>query len=127
MFWTLSGLSAGRLLAVLAGPWIGVYAVALGVGAANVAYAIAMFTTLGLTTGYSPKALLRSLAVPTLASVVSALVYLQTIDGHAVTIVQTVLSLMAGFGAYLVILVILEYRELLQIVSTLRRLTTRAS
>jgi len=127
MFWTLSGLSAGRLLAVLAGPWIGVHAVALGVGAANVAYAIAMFTTLGLTTGYSPKALLRSLAVPILASVVSSWVYLQVIDENAVTIVRTTLSLMAGFGAYLVVLVILEHRELLAVVSTLRRLATRGA
>jgi PST family polysaccharide transporter len=127
MFWTLSGLSAGRLLAVLAGPWIGVHAVALGVGAANVAYAIAMFTTLGLTTGYSPKALLRSLAVPILASAVSSWVYLQVIDENAVTIVRTTLSLMAGFGAYLVVLVILEHRELLAVVSTLRRLATRGA
>jgi hypothetical protein len=34
---------------------------------------------------------------------------------------------MAGFGAYLVVLVILEHRELLAVVSTLRRLATRGA
>ncbi|TXM78372.1 oligosaccharide flippase family protein [Methylobacterium sp. WL69] len=125
MFWTLSGLSAGRLLAVLAGPWIGVYAVAAGVGAANVAYAIAMFVALGRTTGSSPMPLLKSLIVPILASVVAALVYLGTIDGQSVSLARTALSLTAGAAAYLAVLLALEYRELRAMASTLRRLTAR--
>lgn len=127
MFWTLSGLSAGRLLAVLAGPWIGVYAVAAGVGAANVAYAIAMFVALGRTVGSSPMPLLKSLVVPILASVVAALVYLGTIDGQSISLVRTALSLSAGAAAYLAVLLVLEYRELLAMASTLRRLITRKS
>lgn len=127
MFWTLSGLSAGRLLAVVLGPWIGVEAVAYGVGAANVAYAIAMFTALGLTTGSSPKGLLRSLAVPILASVFGAVIYLRAIDGQAVTVAGTAIGLIAGLAAYLAVLLVFEHRELLALVSTLRRLATRSS
>ena len=127
MFWTLSGLSAGRLLAVLAGPWVGVYAVAVGVAAANVAYAIAMFVTLSLTTGANSKALLRSLVVPIFASVVAALAYLGTIEEQPVTLIQMFLSLLAGMSTYLAILLVLDYRELLLVVQTLRRLATRVS
>ena len=125
MFWTLSGLSLARLLAVLAAPWIGVSGVAWGVGAANAAYALAMFAALGRATGAGPGPLLRSLAAPAAASLAAAMAYRELVALQPMGFAWTSLALTTGGATYIAGLLAIERRRLVADAVTIRRVLIR--
>ena len=122
LFWTLGALSAGRLAAVLAGPWIDVPGVAWGIGAANVLFAAGLFGLVGRTTGSRPGTLLRTLLAPAAAGVAGAAVCHAVLGAHPEGVAWTAFALGAGGSAYLGCLLILEGRQLLADASALRRI-----
>jgi PST family polysaccharide transporter len=122
VFWTSTILSAGRVLAVCAAPWIGAVGVAWGIGAANLLYAAIMFATMGRTTGYGARPMLRGLAAPFASSSVAGAVCLVLLRTRADGLLWSAVCLGAGACAYIVSMFALEGRRLIADAFAIRRI-----
>ena len=125
VFWTLAILSLLRLLAVLAGPWIGVVGVACGVAAANVVFAILMVGVLGRVGSGPASVVLKGLAAPLAASIAAGLACRGLLMWRPEGPAWTVSSLCAGGSLYLIALIVLERKTFLSDAVALRRLVLR--
>jgi len=121
LFWTLTGLSAGRILAVLVGPLAGPIGTAWGVDAANAAYAAVMLTSIGATTGSSAWPLVRQLLPPLVAGAVAGAVCHELIGLRPESLAWTVTSLSLGGCAYLAGMILLQGRRLMADAFAIRR------
>jgi PST family polysaccharide transporter len=121
----LAGLTAGRLLAVCSGYWLGETAVAWGIVVANVLYAIAMVIAPARLMDATPWDLLRVLVGPTVSSVVAAAVCAVAIAMEPHGPIATVVGLALGGVAYLVAMVAMEGALLKADLLTLRRVVFR--
>ena len=122
LFWTISGLSAGRIAAVAVGGTLaGPIGVAWGLGVANTAYAAAMFGAIGSVTGTRPWALVREL-LPCLAASAAAGVVCHAVIGlKPEGLAWTVVSVALGGCAFLVGLMLLQGRRLMADAFAIRR------
>ena len=122
MFWSVSGLSAGRVLAMVLGPFWGAVGVAWGIGAANVGYAIAMVLALGGTTGSSAWPLFRDVLAPLVASVVGGLVCYATIIRQPQSLGWLIASVGLGGCAFVICMALLQGRRMVSDIVAIRRI-----
>lgn len=122
LFWALTGLSAGRVLAFLAAPWAGSVGVAWGIDAANAVYAAAMFAVVGATTGASAWPLMRDLFPPFAASAVAGATCHVLLALRPESLGWTVVCLATGACTFALGLVLLQGRRLMADSSALRRI-----
>lgn len=122
LFWALTGLSAGRILAVLIGPLAGPIGIAWGIDAANAAYAVAMFAAIGATTGASAWPLVRELLPPLAASALAGAVCHTLIVLRPESLAWTVASLGLGGCAFVLGMMLVQGRRLMADAFAIRRI-----
>lgn len=122
MFWTVTGLSAGRVLAMALGPFWGAVGVAWGIGAANVGYAAAMVLALGVTTGSGAWPLVRDVLAPLVASVVGGLLCHALIVRQPEGLGGLIASLAVGGCAFVVCMALLQGRRMISDLVAIRRI-----
>ena len=121
LFWALTGLSAGRVLAFAIGPWAGPTGIVWGIDAANAAYAAAMFSIVGVTTSAGAWPLTRKLLPPLAASAVAGLVCHVMLGWKPENLPWTAVCLAAGGCAFIFAMVLLQGRRLLADAFAIRR------
>jgi PST family polysaccharide transporter len=122
LFWALSGLSAGRIVAVAVGGFLaGPLGVAGGRGAANTAYAAAMFAAIGPVTGTRPWSLLSALLPCLAASTVAGVVCHTLIGLRPEGLAWTVASVGLGGVTFLAALMMLQGRRIIADAFAIRR------
>lgn len=122
LFWAISGLSVGRIAAVVVGGALGgPIGVAWGLGVANTAYSAAMFGAVGSLTGTSPWLLVRQLLPCLAASAVGGVVCHAVIVLRPESLAWTIVSVGLGGCAFLVGLMLLQGRRVMADAFAIRR------
>jgi PST family polysaccharide transporter len=126
-FFCFAGLSAGRVLAVCAGPWVGVLGVVICIALVNLVYIVAMLIIPSRVTGCAPAAVIRMIAAPLCASVTAGVVcslILHRSNGHLLSIA---IAWLAGLICYFLALFVLDRNGLTGDMSRMRRLILNRS
>jgi PST family polysaccharide transporter len=105
---TLAGQSAGRVLAVCSGYWLGPTGVAWGILITNLLYAAAMFVLPARTMSASAWHVLPVLVAPTVASAVGGVICYVVLSLEPAGVVPTFIGLLAGGLGFLVTLIVME-------------------
>ena len=122
LFWVAAGLSAGRILALLAGCWAGPVGVAWGIDAANAAYAVAMFAVVGSRRRTGTWPLIRALLPPMVASILGGAVCHALLAARPESPSWTIVCLTSGGCTFLSGLLLLQGRRLIADAAALRRI-----
>lgn len=122
LFWALTGLSVGRVIAFALYPLAGPVGIAWGIDAANAAYALAMFSIIGATTGTSALRLTRELLPPMGASVIAGVVCHAMLVSRPESLTWTTVCLAVGGCAFVLGMVSLQGRRLLADAVAIRRI-----
>jgi PST family polysaccharide transporter len=120
-FWCLSGVSAGRVVAVVLGLWIGFAGAVYAIVAVTLVYCAAMLIFSGEATGCRPIPMLVGLIRPAAASAAAVGVYALCFNGHQQGPVWIFLSLAAGFAAYLLLMALIDHKSIRQDWEAIRR------
>ena len=112
--WCMIGLSVGRILAVGLGYWIGIEGAACGVALVTLAFCIAMIVAPAGATGCRPLPMLAGLVRPVVSSLVASIAFLILKTIFPQNIVGTLLGLGAGFVVYLLCLVLIDRKGLIE-------------
>jgi O-antigen/teichoic acid export membrane protein len=121
-FWCAVGLSAGRLLAVLSGVWIGLLGAVYGVAFVSLLYVAALLIYAEPSTGCRPIAMLRGLAGPTVSSLVAVAGCLLFSHFNGASLGSTIASLLVGSGVYVACMLLVDRRGLSEDWETARRI-----
>lgn len=121
LFWGMTGLSAGRLLAVALGPWVGPTGIAWGIDVVGIAYAAAMFSAAGASSGDSAWSLARELLSPMAAAVLGGTVCHILLAQQPESFAWTAICLIFGASSYMLCLILLQGRRLVADASAIRR------
>ena len=122
LFWVLTGLSAGRVVAFLIGPWAGAAASAWCSGGVHAPYAMAMFAVVGAGKAASPWPFLRELLPTLAASALAGAVCHAMIALRPEGLGWTIVCLAAGGCSFLLGMVLLQGRRLKSDASAIHRI-----
>ncbi len=123
-FWCAAGQSLGRVLIVFAAPWIGLTGTIYGLAGVSVAYCAAILLLSRASTGCALLPLLRGLVGPGISSLLAAVVCLLAIETYPPSSPLTLLSLAMGVITFLVSMLIIDRRSLVEDWEAVRRLAT---
>ncbi len=121
-FWCMAGLSVGRVLAVMLGIWIGFAGAAYAIVAVSLCFSAAMLIFPMRPTGCRPFPMLLGLIRPAIASLGAVGVYALLISGHEQDPLWLFIDLAAGFVAYGLLMVLIDYSSLRQDFETIRKI-----
>jgi O-antigen/teichoic acid export membrane protein len=121
-FWCMAGVSFARILAVILGLWIGLTGTAYGIAVVTLLFCFAMLVFPAEPTGCRPIPMLRGLVGPAIASVVAAAAYLLVIDILGKDIIWIFVSLTAGLVVYIILMALIDRKNLVEDWTTLRRI-----
>ena len=121
LFWVLTVLSAGRILAFLLGPRAGAAGVAWGIDLANLVYAAAMFSAVGVANGAGAWPLTRELIAPLAAAALGGAICHVLIASQPESVAWMAVSLASGGGAFLLGMTVLQGRRLMADAFAIRR------
>jgi O-antigen/teichoic acid export membrane protein len=121
-FWCTTGNSLGRLLAVCAGPWIGLTGAIYGQAVVALFYFAAMLVLSGPATGCRPLPLLRALFGPAISSLAAAGACIATLRAFPTSPGLTLTSLIFGLGIFAVSMLLVDKKGLIEDWQAMRRL-----
>jgi PST family polysaccharide transporter len=121
-FWCAAGQSLGRVLVVFAAPWIGLAGTMYGILGVSVVYSAAILWFSRASTGCALLPLLRGMVGPGISSIAAAATYLLTIDAYPPSTALTLLSLAVGSITFLVSMLVIDRKGLIDDWQTVRRL-----
>jgi O-antigen/teichoic acid export membrane protein len=121
-FWCAAGQSLGRVLVVFAAPWIGLAGTMYGLGGVSLLYSAAILLFSRASTGCALLPLLRGMVGPGISSVFAAVVCLLAIRAYPPSPALTLLSVAVGIITFLVSMLIIDRRSLIEDWQAVRRL-----
>lgn len=124
-FWITAAGSAGRVLAVCAGPWVGPVGVAWGIALSTILAALACFVAPAPSTAASTLRLVGGMAAPAAAAIGAGLICHAVLVWQPGGLASVAIGLALGGVAYLGLMLVLEGRRLREDFGTLRRLIFR--
>ena len=125
-FWSIVGLSLGRVLAVFLGLWIGLAGTVYTIVAVTIVFCVAMLVIPVKTTGCKPLPMLAGLVSPFISSVVAVAAFLLLIKEYP-SATWTFTCLGVGFSVYMVCMALIDRKNLIEDWSTIRRILSRRS
>jgi len=125
-FWSIVGLSLGRVLAVFLGLWIGLAGTVYAIVAVTIVFCVAMLVIPVKTTGCKPLPMLAGLVSPFISSVVAVGAFLLLIKEYP-SATWTFTCLGVGFSVYMVCMALIDRKNLIEDWSTIRRILSRRS
>jgi PST family polysaccharide transporter len=124
-FWSIVGLSLGRVLAVFLGFWIGLTGTVYGIVVVTIVFCVLMLVIPVKTTGCKPLPMLAGLVSPFISSVIAVGALLLLIRQFPVSATWTFTSLGGGLFVYIVCMVLIDRKSLIEDWSTIRRILSR--
>jgi PST family polysaccharide transporter len=121
-FWCMLGLSIGRVLAVLTGFWLGLTGAMCSMVLVTLLYCAAMLVFSAEATGCQPIPMLRGLVRPGVASIVATAGLLEIKDIYPHSPVWILVSLVAAFLVYVLVLVLIDGKSLREDWGSIRRI-----
>jgi PST family polysaccharide transporter len=112
LFWTLTTLSGGRVLAVSLGPVLGPEAVIWGIGIANVFYSVLVLAIAAKLEYVKIRAVLSNSFWPITASILSGLVYNFCVAQYSVSPINVLLYMIVYLISYLILLSLIEGKKI---------------
>jgi O-antigen/teichoic acid export membrane protein len=111
-FWCNAGVSAARVFAVILGLWIGFAGSVYAIAFVTLVFCVAMLVFPAKPTGCRPIPMLLGTVRPAIASLVAVGVYSLVIETHGNDAAWMFLSLAAGFAAYGLTMVLIDFKNL---------------
>jgi O-antigen/teichoic acid export membrane protein len=124
-FWCMVGLSLGRVIAVLAGVWVGLVGAVYMIVVVTLLFCVAMLVIPTETTGCKPWPMLRGLISPAISSLIAVGVFLVMIKMHTSGAVWTFTCLGAGMLSYAASMLLIDRKNLTEDLVTVRRILSR--
>jgi O-antigen/teichoic acid export membrane protein len=112
-FWCAAGQSLGRVLVVFAAPWIGLAGTMYGIAGVSLLYSAAILWFSRASTGCALLPLLGGMVGPGISSIVAAGTCLLVIDAYPPSPALTLLSLAVGIITFLLSMLIIDRRSLI--------------
>jgi O-antigen/teichoic acid export membrane protein len=113
-FYAQLGVTAGRVLAVCLGPWVGITGAAYGIASVTTLYALFMLIVPATVTGCHPLPVLRNLAGPFVASLATAAICWLSLHHASPSLERMVLAAMLGGLTYLAVNLLVDRARLTQ-------------
>jgi PST family polysaccharide transporter len=113
-FYAQMGASAGRVLAVSLGPWVGITGIAYGISGVSILYTLFMLTVPVAITGCRPLPVLRNLAGPFVASLVMGGVCELFLRHALPSLSRLVLAAILGAVSYVAMTLLVDRARLTQ-------------
>ncbi len=126
-FWCAAGQSLGRVLVVFASPWIGLTGTIYGLGVVSLLYCVAILILSRASTGCALLPMLRGLVGPAISSLFGVVVCLFAIRSYPPSIAVTLLSLAIGALAFLVCMLVIDRKSLVEDWQAVHRLARARS
>jgi O-antigen/teichoic acid export membrane protein len=123
-FWCTAGNSLGRVLAVAAGPWIGLSGTVYGLAIVTLLYFAAMLILSEPVTGSRPLPLLRGLVGPAISSLVAAAACMASLQAFPASLGWTLASLFFGLGIFALCMLLVDRKGLIEDWQAIRRLVS---
>ena len=121
-FYAQLGATAGRVMAVALGPWVGVTGVACGIAIVTAIYALFMLIIPAGITGCRPLPVLRNLAGPFVASLLTGAICWLFLRHEAPSLARIVLAALLGALTYFAAILLVDRARLTQDFTLLRQI-----
>ena len=113
-FYAQLGATAGRILAVCLGPWVGITGIACGIASVTTLYALFMLIVPATITGCRPLPVLRNLAGPFVASLMMGAICRLFLLHAAPSLARIVLAAVLGALTYVAVTLLVDRVRLTQ-------------
>jgi O-antigen/teichoic acid export membrane protein len=121
-FWFNAGQSLGRVLIILAAPWIGFVNIIYGIGLVALLYSTALLFVSSRSTGCKPLPMLLGLVGPAISSLMAAGACLAALNAFPTSPIATVTCLIFGFVIFGACMFLIDRKGLIEDWEAVRRL-----
>jgi PST family polysaccharide transporter len=113
-FWSILGLTVGRIVAVILGLWFGIEGTVFGIVVVTLLFCLAMLIVPVEATGCKPLPMLALLIRPAISSIIATAACLFFLQHVSPGIVSVLICMMASLVVYLLSMIVIDRKEVME-------------